>query len=155
MVRQYFYKCEEDGDFNLEVDTIKEFEEITTSSDNGYLLECPKCEKLCGQNYQKKDIGGIVKGDSNPKYRGWENRRQVEEDWMRKECEVTREAIRSNESGQASPYSTMDVNYDYYRNKYGNSVMADTETIKARDKTIADINSKHRHKVGDQVSKSK
>ena len=74
---------------------------------------------------------------------------------MRKECEVTREAINSNESGQASPYSTMDVNYDYYRNKYGNAAIASNETVQARERTIADINSKHRHKVGDQVSKSK
>tara|TARA_R110000765_G_scaffold243764_1_gene346063 strand:- start:771 stop:1229 length:459 start_codon:yes stop_codon:yes gene_type:complete len=152
MARTYIYECKEDGDFTLECDTVTEFEEITTSSSDGYLLECPQCEKLCPQNYAAKTINIY---DSPEKYRGLQNRREVEENWMRKECEVTREAIHSNESGQASPYSTMDVNYDYYRNKYGSAAIADNKTVQAREKTIKDINSKHRHKVGDQVSKSK
>ena len=158
-MRKYTFLCEDHGNFNLEVNTIGEFEEITTSSTNGSLLPCPECEELCNQDWSKKKIVGIVKDNGAPwqggRERGWGNRRQVEEDWMRKECEVTKEAIRSNEAGQASPYSNMNVNYDYYRNKYGNKAIADEKTIKSRDKNIDSLNSKHRSKVGDQVSKSK
>jgi len=110
-MRDYPYHCEECGPFTLEVATLEEFEEVTIGTKQGHLFPCPECSRLCVQDYSRKKLGGYVSdskivGSSNIK-----DRRTNEENWMRKEAEISKKHIFNTKEGK-SPYSTMAVNYD-------------------------------------------
>jgi len=123
---------------------------------------CPECGKQkCPMTYDisksKGSTGVLIKGGGTPKYYGNEGSlRSVHNQFLRESIEDTKEAV-SGKTG-VSPYSKMDIDHEYWKQKGVAKKQNDNEATIAnakRQKIVAEATQKSMTKKEQQDMKER
>ena len=124
-------------------------------SEKPSFVDCDECEGEANTFFGNYTFNSTVKGGTPKFYKNISDMTKIDERWINKEIDVCKKSIRNSTQG-ASPYSTMDVNYDVIVDKgTQNPAMIEhkqgyrrktMEEVKATDEVIQTINEVARKK---------